>query len=539
MALVVVGGDEESPVTHPELEAYCSAHGLLPTAFDATLTSALPRFIRVNSLERRLPTSSSGDVRSELPGLPVTWLCGLRCLDGSTGLKHTAGFSAGQFYGVDASSAAAVAVLDPQPGDRVLDLCCAPGAKLCLIAEAMAVEGAPRGNVVGVDISRDRLGAAATLMQRHGVVHTGSPQPGWRCQLYLGDGTSFRGGALPTVDLPCTGGGGDDDDGCLLVLDSGVENALRRAGRQYRGLPPPLCTSRAGGGGGNFRGRGRGAIIASSPPCSMDSLLAVEKQACRRCTCGSEPLGKVPSPPPAASVRPSVALTASLDGGYDGASSPVDAHSATTLFDRVLVDAECTHDGSLKHVDKFRTTWGMDTLVRRTAGKRLQSSLETLQRGLLASGFRLLAPGGTLVYATCSLTVTQNEDVVAWLLETQPAAVLLPIVALPDRWRPQGHQPLRGPHAMERASDIDDGHAVGTAVAPPLPSVLSTDVGAASLKDRFFTLHTGFASASSGHGDIPAVDPPWEEGGLPGTKRFVPSRSGTGGMFIAKLTRRA
>ena len=31
--------------------------------------------------------------------------------------------------------------LDPQPGDSVLDLCCAPGAKLCMIAEMMGREG--------------------------------------------------------------------------------------------------------------------------------------------------------------------------------------------------------------------------------------------------------------------------------------------------------------------------------------------------------------------------------------------------------------
>jgi 16S rRNA C967 or C1407 C5-methylase (RsmB/RsmF family) len=38
------------------------------------------------------------------------------------------GASSEQIYGIDASSGAAVVALDPQPGDNVLDLCCAPGA---------------------------------------------------------------------------------------------------------------------------------------------------------------------------------------------------------------------------------------------------------------------------------------------------------------------------------------------------------------------------------------------------------------------------
>jgi 16S rRNA C967 or C1407 C5-methylase (RsmB/RsmF family) len=66
----------------------------------------------------------------------------------------------------------------------------------------------------------------------------------------------------------------------------------------------------------------------------------------------------------------------------------------------VLVDAECTHDGSLRHIAKFQQ-WGWPTFERRVLGARRLRALALLQRGLLLNGFRLLKPGGVLIYATC------------------------------------------------------------------------------------------------------------------------------------------
>ncbi|CAI7929113.1 unnamed protein product, partial [Closterium sp. NIES-54] len=82
----------------------------------------------------------------------------------------------------------------------------------------------------------------------------------------------------------------------------------------------------------------------------------------------------------------------------------------------VLVDAECTHDGSLKHILKY-DSWGWHTLNKRFLDPQRLNSLSALQRSLLETGFLLLKPGGRLVYSTCSLTITQNEDVVRWFLD--------------------------------------------------------------------------------------------------------------------------
>ena len=45
---------------------------------------------------------------------------------------------------------------------------------------------------------------------------------------------------------------------------------------------------------------------------------------------------------------------------------------------QVLVDAECTHDGSIKHIQKFER-WGWKTLQRRVLDAERTDSLTVLQ----------------------------------------------------------------------------------------------------------------------------------------------------------------
>lgn len=102
------------------------------------------------------------------------------------------------------------------------------------------------------------------------------------------------------------------------------------------------------------------------------------------------------------------------------------------LFHRVLVDAECTHDGSVRHIQKFGTQWGWDTFDRRVLNPERLRGLTQLQEDLLRTGLRHLRPGGFLVYATCSLCSEQNECVVEAALRTVPAASLAPLSLPPS-----------------------------------------------------------------------------------------------------------
>jgi 16S rRNA (cytosine967-C5)-methyltransferase len=71
----------------------------------------------------------------------------------------------GQLVPQSRSSQAVVAVLDPQPGEQVLDLCAAPGMKTTAIAARMA----NRGNVVAVERDAGRAGQLGDLCERLGA----------------------------------------------------------------------------------------------------------------------------------------------------------------------------------------------------------------------------------------------------------------------------------------------------------------------------------------------------------------------------------
>jgi tRNA (cytosine49-C5)-methyltransferase len=82
-------------------------------------------------------------------------------------------------------------------------------------------------------------------------------------------------------------------------------------------------------------------------------------------------------------------------------------------FDRVLVDAPCSGEGNYR--------W--DHTGRLRHHRRASGDLPRLQRQLLLRGFDLLAPGGTLLYATCTYNPSENEAVVQTLLEQRPATL--------------------------------------------------------------------------------------------------------------------
>lgn len=82
-----------------------------------------------------------------------------------------------------------------------------------------------------------------------------------------------------------------------------------------------------------------------------------------------------------------------------------------TSFDRVLVDAPCTGLGTLRSHPEARWTRTADDPDR----------LAQLQAAILDGVIPLLRPGGALVYATCTLTEAENEQVVQRILATYPA----------------------------------------------------------------------------------------------------------------------
>ena len=90
-----------------------------------------------------------------------------------------------------------------------------------------------------------------------------------------------------------------------------------------------------------------------------------------------------------------------------------------TKFDRILVDAPCSAEGTLRKEPSLQNGASMGTIAR----------LARLQKRLIVRAFDLLAPGGVLVYSTCTFAPEENEAVVAHLLRER-AANILPVELL-------------------------------------------------------------------------------------------------------------
>lgn len=77
----------------------------------------------------------------------------------------------------------------------------------------------------------------------------------------------------------------------------------------------------------------------------------------------------------------------------------------TGAADLILLDVPCSNCGVLGRRPEARRRWS-DRTVR---------SLADTQRQILADSIRLLAPGGAILYTTCSVDPRENEDQLAWL----------------------------------------------------------------------------------------------------------------------------
>ena len=86
------------------------------------------------------------------------------------------------------------------------------------------------------------------------------------------------------------------------------------------------------------------------------------------------------------------------------------ARALRATFDRILVDAPCSGLGTLRSHPEVRWTRTPADVTR----------LAALQREILSRVTPLLAPGGVLVYATCTIMPAENERVVERWLAAHP-----------------------------------------------------------------------------------------------------------------------
>ena len=84
------------------------------------------------------------------------------------------------------------------------------------------------------------------------------------------------------------------------------------------------------------------------------------------------------------------------------------------FFDRILVDAPCSGEGMFRRQPEARDEWSAGSL-RGCADRQLE---------ILEAAAKMLAPGGALVYSTCTFNDTENEGVLARFTAAHPEFAL-------------------------------------------------------------------------------------------------------------------
>jgi 16S rRNA (cytosine967-C5)-methyltransferase len=108
-------------------------------------------------------------------------------------------------------------------------------------------------------------------------------------------------------------------------------------------------------------------------------------------------------------------------------------------FDRILLDAPCSATGVMRRHPDVR-------MLRRATDIE---DLAVRQAKILDSLWECLAPGGKLLYVTCSLMPKENEQQIQAFMERQPGVKVIPIDVTWGHTRAIGRQTLPGEMTMD------------------------------------------------------------------------------------------
>ena len=152
--------DAAGAAPSPDAEMFCRACNQ-PPALDLRVNP-----LRITPAALLAAFTAAGIEASPLPELPG----GLTLLGRSGDLRALPGYVEGHWCVQDRAAQAVGRLLDPQPGERILDACAAPGGKSTHLAELMG----DQGEVWAVDRSEGRLRRVGVNAARLGLqsIHT-------------------------------------------------------------------------------------------------------------------------------------------------------------------------------------------------------------------------------------------------------------------------------------------------------------------------------------------------------------------------------
>jgi len=94
-------------------------------------------------------------------------------------------------------------------------------------------------------------------------------------------------------------------------------------------------------------------------------------------------------------------------------------------FDKILVDAPCSGEGTLRSTPKTYLMWNIKTV----------KGLPRIQKRLCEAAFEILKEGGEMIYSTCTHAPEENEGVVNFMLAKFKGEIEIEKVSLPIQTR--------------------------------------------------------------------------------------------------------
>ena len=89
-------------------------------------------------------------------------------------------------------------------------------------------------------------------------------------------------------------------------------------------------------------------------------------------------------------------------------------HKYLNTFDAIILDAPCSGSGMFRKNDLVKDDWSYNKVLK----------FAEIQKELISYAYKMLKPGGKLIYSTCSFSYEEDEEVSKYLLDNSDAEVI-------------------------------------------------------------------------------------------------------------------
>jgi len=94
-------------------------------------------------------------------------------------------------------------------------------------------------------------------------------------------------------------------------------------------------------------------------------------------------------------------------------------------FDKILLDAPCSGEGTLKSSPKTALMWNINTI----------KYLSKIQKRMIIESFNILKIGGEMIYSTCTHAPEENEEIIEFALNEFKNKIRIEKIKLPLKFR--------------------------------------------------------------------------------------------------------